>query len=71
MQPSKEYLESIAKRLEAMNPGLTPERVKEMKRPQDTSGLMGDIGSAALNFLKNKKDQNIDSDPLFPDRNTY
>ena len=71
MQPSKEYLDQIAKKLEKLNPGLTPEIVKEMKRPNDTSGILGDMGSAAINYLKNKKDQDVNPDPLFPDRNTY
>lgn len=71
MTPSKEYLDQIAKRLEKLNPGLTPEIVKEMKRPNDTSGLLGDIGRASVNYLQNKKDLEIKPDPLFPDRNTY
>ena len=71
MQPSKEYLDQIAKRLEALNPHITPEVIKEIKRPNDTSGLLGDLGASAIGYLKNKKDPDINPDPLFPDRNTY
>lgn len=73
MQPSKEYLDQIAKRLEKLNPGLTPEAIKNSKRGLDAgaSDPIDWIGQSAMNYLKNKKDQNANPDPLFPDRNTY
>lgn len=73
MQPSKEYLDQIAKRLEKLNPHLTPDVVKNMKRGVDSdySDPIDWLGQSASNYLKNKKDPEIKPDPLFPDRNTY
>ena len=68
--PTKEYLDHIAKRLEKMNPGITPESVKASKK--DSNSEVTDwLGASSLNYLKNKKDPGIEPDPLFPDRNTY
>lgn len=68
MKPSKEYLDYIAKRLEAMNPGVgksSDEQLNGYKLP----GLMDQLGQTAIDYMKNKKDPEIKPDPLFPDRN--
>ncbi len=70
MKPSKEYLDHIIKRLEAMNPGLGNSNVGstcnlDYKMPS----LEEQVGRTAMEYLKNKKDPMISPDPLFPDRN--
>jgi hypothetical protein len=70
MMPTKEYLDQIAKRLEKLNPGITPESVRDSKKSPN-NGVTDWLGASALNYLKNKKDPGIEPDPLFPDRNTY
>jgi hypothetical protein len=70
MQPSKEYLDQIAKRLEALNPHITPESIKQAKTGNDFD-VLGWIGQSGMDYLQNKKDQNVGPDPLFPDRNSY
>ena len=73
MRPSKEYLDMISKRLEAMNPGVSNpdkglERYEAFKMP---SGI-DQLGQTAMAYLdKKKKEDPIPPDPLFPDRNTY
>ena len=70
MKPSKEYLDHIIKRLELMNPGLDNSNLDsscnlDYKLPTFEEQL----GSTAMEYLKNKKDQMLILDPLFPDRN--
>ena len=73
MKPSKEYMDMISKRLENMNPHLvnsTPgaEPYGSYKLPSFEEQL----GQTALAFLDRKKNEiRPESDPLFPDRNTY
>jgi hypothetical protein len=72
MKPSKEYLDHIAKRLEAMNPwvGVIPgddSKISGYKLPS----LHDQMGQAAIEYMKNKKDPEIKPNPLFPDRNSY
>lgn len=72
MKPCKEYLDYIAKKLDSMN-ALSP--IRNVKDSDDKltgykiPELMDQMGSTALEYLKNKKDQVIKPDPLFPDRN--
>lgn len=72
MKPCKEYLDYIAKKLDSMN-ALSP--IRNVKNSDDKltgykiPELMDQMGSTALEYLKNKKDQVIKPDPLFPDRN--
>lgn len=61
-------MEQIAKRLEALNPHITPESIKQAKMG-DGFDPIGWIGQSGLNYLKSKKDPEIAPDPLFPDRN--
>ena len=68
MQPNKEYMEYLSKRLEALNPHLTPESIKQAKTG-DRIDPIDWMGQAGFNYLKNKKDPDINPDPLFPDRN--
>jgi competence transcription factor ComK len=70
MKPSKEYLDHIIKRLEAMNPGLGNSNTGstcnlDYKMPS----FEEQVGRTAMEYLKNKKDPMISPDPLFPDRN--
>lgn len=67
--PSKEYLDQISKRLEAMNPHLTGSRGVECNEPFQMPSIMDQMGQTALHYLKNKKETVIEPDPLFPDRN--
>lgn len=72
MKPCKEYLDYIAKKLDSMN-ALSP--IRNVKDSDDKltgykiPELMDQMGSTALEYLKNKNDQVIEPDPLFPDRN--
>ena len=72
MKPCKEYLDYIAKKLDSMN-ALSP--IRNVKDSDDKltgykiPELMDQMGSTALEYLKNKKDQVIKPDPLFPGRN--
>lgn len=72
MKPRKEYLDYIAKKLDSMN-ALSPIRNAKDSNDKLTGykipELMDQMGSTALEYLKNKKDQVIKPDPLFPDRN--
>jgi hypothetical protein len=70
MKPSKEYMENIIKRLEAMNPHLINNLPGEDKiSPYKIPDIIDQIGLSAMEYLKNKKSPDIESDPLFPDRN--
>lgn len=67
--PSKEYLDQISKRLEAMNPHLSGTKGPECNEPFQMPSIMDQMGQTALHYLKNKKETVIEPDPLFPDRN--
>jgi hypothetical protein len=67
--PSKEYLDQISKRLEAMNPHLSGSRGAECNEPFQMPSIMDQMGQTALHYLENKKETVIEPDPLFPDRN--
>lgn len=70
MKPSKEYMENIIRRLEAMNPHLSQNLQGEDKNsPYKIPNIVDQIGLTAMEYLKNKKDSNVKPDPLFPDRN--
>lgn len=67
--PSKEYLDQISKRLGAMNPHLAGSKGSECNEPFTLPSIMDQMGQTALHYLKNKKETDIEADPLFPDRN--
>ena len=72
MKPSQEYLDMIAKRLEGMNPGLVGgvNVGGECMEPFKMPSFIDQVGMAAMEYLKNKKDLvDIQPDPLFPNRN--
>ena len=69
MTPTKEYLDHIKKRLEAMNPHLPANSNNEFTGGFELPGMMDQMGRAALEYIKNKKDPEILPDPLFPNRN--
>jgi hypothetical protein len=74
MVPSKEYLDHISKRLEAMNPHLkgTDGKYNAFADGFKMPSLMDQMGQTAMAYLNNKKNQApIEPDPLFPDRNSY
>ena len=64
-----DYIQKIADKLDRLN--AESKRVDSYKNPirNDSIDIIGGIGSSGLNYLKNKKEQNITPDPLFPDRN--
>jgi hypothetical protein len=71
MRPSKEYLDQIAKRLEAMNPDIV-NGINIINQPYKMPSFEDQLGQTAMAYLANKKNQeNIAPDPLFTDRNTY
>jgi hypothetical protein len=55
MQPSKEYMEQLAKRLEALNPHITPESIKQTKMGGGFD-VCDWLGQSATDYL-NKKNQ--------------
>lgn len=55
MQPSKEYMEQLAKRLEALNPHITPETIKQSKMGGGFD-VCDWLGQSATDYL-NKKNQ--------------
>ncbi len=67
--PSKEYLEYISKRLEAMNPNSGGHRVDTCNEPFAMPSFIDQVGQTAMHYLRNKKQVEITPDPLFPDRN--
>jgi hypothetical protein len=69
MTPTKEYLDHIKKRLEAMNPHLPANSNNEFSGGFELPNTMDQMGRAAIEYLKNKKDPEILPDPLFPNRN--
>lgn len=71
MKPSQEYLDMISKRLEAMNPGLvgSVNVGGECREPFEMPSFIDQVGMSAMEYLKNKKDPDIQPDPLFPNRN--
>jgi hypothetical protein len=71
MGPSKEYMDHIIKRLEAMNPHLANGIHASENRfdPYKLPSTIDQIGMTAMEYLKNKKDPDIKPDSLFPDRN--
>jgi hypothetical protein len=71
MKPSKEYLDHIAKRLEAMNPNIV-NGVNIIQEPYKMPSFEDQLGQTAMAYLANKKNQEHPApDPLFPDRNSY
>jgi hypothetical protein len=71
MKPSKEYLDHISKRLEAMNPDIM-NGVNVIQEPFKMPSFEDQLGQTAMAYLANKKNQeHIATDPLFSDRNTY
>ena len=71
MKPSKEYLDHIAKRLEAMNPDIA-NGVNIIQEPYKMPSFEDQLGQTAMAYLANKKNQeNITPDALFPDRNVH
>lgn len=72
MKPSKEYLDHIIKRLEAMNPGISNSNSGgSCNLDYSLPSFEDQLGRTAMEYLKNKKDPEILPDPLFPDRNQY
>ena len=74
MGPSKEYLDMISKRLEAMNPGLIDGSVRgdSCNEPFKMPGIMDQLGSTAMAYLEKRKGEvQTPPDPMFSDRNTY
>lgn len=71
MKPSKEYMDQIIKRLEAMNPHLAGgnHSSNDNISPYKIPSTIDQIGITAMEYLKNKKDPDIKPDPMFPDRN--
>lgn len=69
MRPSQDYLNMVAKKLDAMRKIDVGGRVQPegFKLPS----FEDQVGQAAMEYLKNKKDPPVERDPLFPDRNTY
>lgn len=69
MKPSKEYLDSIAQKLDMFNRinGVNPSSVYL----KDDFNPMDHLGKSAMNYLNNKKieDREIAPDPLFKDHN--
>jgi hypothetical protein len=68
-RPSKEYLDYISKRLEAMNPGVNQINGPSCQDPFSMPSFMDQMGQTALHYLNNKKEVIIEPDPLFPNRN--
>jgi len=68
-RPSKEYLDYISKRLEAMNPSANQVNGSSCQEPFSMPSIMDQMGQTALHYLNNKKDVVIEPDPLFPNRN--
>lgn len=67
--PSKEYLEYISKRLEAMNPNQGGHPGNSCNEPFKMPSFMDQAGQTAMHYLKNKRETETAPDPLFPDRN--
>lgn len=73
MMPNKEYLEQIAKKLDALNKinGVDPNIKNNIFN--DNFDTFGQIGKSALEYLERKKlelpDRSIN--PLFTDHNNY
>jgi hypothetical protein len=71
MKPSNEYLEQIARKLDAMNrndPGIG-RNSEGCNEPFKMPSFIDQVGITAMEYLKNKKDPEIMKDPLFMDRN--
>jgi hypothetical protein len=69
MQPTKEYLDYISKRLEMMNPGLVANPNQPKKGDIEYFDPIDWMGQSAMHYLKNKKEVKVDPDPLFRDLN--
>lgn len=69
MLASKEYLDNIAKKLDALNKAGGGGRAAQESYKMPS--FIDQVGITASEYLKNRKAQEIKSDPLFPDRNTY
>lgn len=70
MMPSKEYLDYISKRLEKMNPGIASSVPNTPKKGDlEYFDVLQWTGDSAMNYLKNKKNEEIKPDPLFRDLN--
>lgn len=62
----------ISKRLEAMNSGLSkPRGGSERSETYKLPGMLDQLGQTAMSYLEKKKDNPVQPDPLFPDRNSY
>lgn len=74
MMPNKEYMENIAKKLDALNKinGFNPQAGNNLK---DDFDVMDYTGKAAINYMKKKQEETQtvqpSIDPLFRDHNTY
>lgn len=70
MRPSKEYLDMISKRLEAMNPGLGSVKGDSCHEPYKMPSIMDQMSQSAIAYLERKKQETpIQPDPLFRDLN--
>jgi hypothetical protein len=69
MTPTKEYLDHIKKRLESLNPHLSGNSNNVVSGEFELPDTMDQMGRAAMEYIKNKKDPEILPDPLFPNRN--
>jgi hypothetical protein len=70
MKPSQEYMDMIAKRLEAMNPAITGNvTTGGVHEPYAMPSMMDQMGMSAMEYLKNKKPQDMQEDPLFTNHN--
>lgn len=54
-----------------MNPGVSNTPGSSVQEPYNLPSLHDQMGQAAMEYLKNKKSNEIKPDPLFTDRNTY
>lgn len=73
MIASKEYLDSIASKLERLNPGLEQSMQLQKKDLRASSGILDGIGKSGLDYMKATHQKLADPgpDPLFPDRNDH
>ena len=70
MKPTQEYMDMIAKRLESMNPTITGNVTSGgIHEPYLMPSIMDQMGMTAMEYLKNKKPQEEQEDPLFKNHN--
>ena len=73
MTISKDYLDSISKKLDIFNKinGVNPELNREIRNSENID-IMGCLGNSAIKYMENKdKNPLIFPDPLFNDHNLY